>query len=144
MHVLPETSDKGVPQFSQLSNAYLKGGEGYPHQQPVHWCHAIHFWIFNLDIIDNLDNAIRITALVMPHANDLMWQREEFMDIHGQWKKSCPGKGQELWHAFANGKYGAPTRQKPSHKCGSHCQTRLVRSEILIRKTIIFPRSYSL
>ncbi|KAH6923739.1 hypothetical protein HPB50_005806 [Hyalomma asiaticum] len=58
--------------------AYLEGAEE-PTQRTRPWSRASNYYFFaDLDLAENVEYAMRLTAVLAPDPNDQRWQREEF------------------------------------------------------------------
>ncbi|XP_077529272.1 uncharacterized protein LOC144141602 [Haemaphysalis longicornis] len=111
--ILCESGDESVSQSSQRVDAYLEGTEGQL-QSTRPWCRVSNSCFFNnLDLVKNVEYALRLTALVAPDPNSFLWQREEFTDVPGLGRKAARIWARDLKRALAKGKYGGASKKKP-------------------------------
>lgn len=84
---------------------YLNGAEE-PMQRTRPWSRASNYYYFaDLDLIENVEYAMRLTAILAPDRNDQMWQREEFINSPGSRKKEARLWAKGFVRAFFRGKF---------------------------------------
>lgn len=77
-------------------------------QRTKPWCRVTHPGFFSdLELEENLDYALRMTALLAPLMADARWQRAEFAAVSGLRRKAAQNWAKDLKRALAKGKHRA-------------------------------------
>ncbi|XP_077494933.1 uncharacterized protein LOC144105701 [Amblyomma americanum] len=77
------------------------------------WCRAANYCFFlTLNLLDNLDYAMRLTALLAPDPNDLLWQRPEFSEVPAPRRRDARFWARNFKRALRHGKYGESAKSK--------------------------------
>ncbi|XP_077531639.1 uncharacterized protein LOC144144131 [Haemaphysalis longicornis] len=110
---LRDSGDEAVSQSSERVETFLEGMEG-PLQQTRPWCRVSNLCFFNnLDLAENVDYALRLTALVAPDPNDFLWHRDEFANIPRPRRRAARIWARDFRSALAKEKHGGPPSKKP-------------------------------
>lgn len=107
-----DSSAESVAESCRYVTEFLEGAaESMQNTRP--WCRTANRCFFvTLELTNNLDYAMRLTALLAPDPNDQLWQREEFSEVSGLRMKEARFWARDFKRALRNGKYGKVAKPK--------------------------------
>ncbi|KAK8787838.1 hypothetical protein V5799_022389 [Amblyomma americanum] len=105
-------SAQSVVESSRYVDEFLEGATE-PMQKTRPWCRTANVCFFlTLDLLDNLDYAMRLTAVLAPDPNHQLWQRPEFGDVLPSRMKEARFWARDFRHALRIGKYSEAATSK--------------------------------
>ncbi|KAK8783123.1 hypothetical protein V5799_015537 [Amblyomma americanum] len=95
-----------VEKSSHHVEEFLEGA-AQPMQKTRPWCRIANpGFFYTLHLEDNLDYAMRLTAVLAPDPNDLLWQRPEFGGVSAARRSAARFWARYFRRALRRGKYG--------------------------------------
>lgn len=107
-----DSSAESVAESCRYVAEFLDGAaESMQNTRP--WCRTANACFFlTLHLSDNVDYAMRLTALLAPDPNNQLWQRPEFSEVPAPRMKEARFWARDFRHALRNGKYGEASKSK--------------------------------